>query len=55
MKTEILQVRNDILFHDLFNEKDIKAVEWVASQILECDVKELKGKVSVKKCKAYKN
>ena len=48
MKTEILQVRNDILFHDLFNEKDIKAVEWVASQILECDVKELKGKVSVK-------
>ena len=48
MQTEILQVRNDILFHDLFNEKDIKAVEWVASQILECDVKELKGKVSVK-------
>ncbi len=48
MKTEILQVRSDILFHDLFNEKDIKAVEWVASQILECDVKELKGKVSVK-------
>ena len=25
MKTEILQVRSDILFHDLFNEKDIKA------------------------------
>ena len=48
MKTEILQVRSDILFHDLFNEKDIKAVEWVASQILECDVKELKDKVSVK-------
>ena len=48
MKTEILQVRNDILFSNLFNEKDIKAVEWVASQILECDVKELKGKVSVK-------
>ena len=48
MQTEILQVRSDILFHDLFNEKDIKAVEWVASQILECDVKELKGKVSVK-------
>ena len=24
MKTEILQVRSDILFHDLFNEKDIK-------------------------------
>ena len=48
MQTEILQVRSDILFHDLFNEKDIKVVEWVASQILECDVKELKGKVSVK-------
>ena len=25
MKTEILQVRNDILFSNLFNEKDIKA------------------------------
>ena len=25
MQTEILQVRSDILFHDLFNEKDIKA------------------------------
>ena len=24
MKTEILQVRNDILFSNLFNEKDIK-------------------------------
>ena len=47
-KNEILQVRSDILFSNLFNEKDIKAVEWVASQILECDVKELKGKVSVK-------
>ena len=25
MQTEILQVRNDILFSNLFNEKDIKA------------------------------
>ena len=48
MTKQILQVKNDKLFHDLFNEKDIKAVEWVASQILECDVKEIKGKVSVK-------
>ena len=48
MTKQILQVKSDKLFHDLFNEKDIKAVEWVASQILECDVKELKGKVSVK-------
>ena len=48
MAKQILQVKNDKLFHDLFNEKDIKAVEWVASQILECDVKEIKGKVSVK-------
>ena len=48
MTKQILQVKSDKLFHDLFNEKDIKAVEWVASQILECDVKEIKGKVSVK-------
>ena len=47
MQNEILQVRNDILFHDLFNENDMNLLEWTASQILECDVSKIKGKVKV--------
>ena len=46
-KNEILQVRSDILFHDLFNENDMSLLEWTASQILECDVSKVKGKVKV--------
>ena len=46
-KNEILQVRSDILFHDLFNENDMSLLEWTASQILECDVSKVKGKVRV--------
>lgn len=48
MKNKIIQVKYDILFHDLFNEEDISTLEWAASQILECEPSELKGKVSVK-------
>ena len=47
-KNKIIQVKYDILFHDLFNEEDISTLEWAASQILECEPSELKGKVSVK-------
>ena len=46
-KKRILQVRYDRLFHDLFNENDMNLLEWAASQILECDIKEIKGKVNV--------
>ena len=46
-KKRILQVRYDKLFHDLFNENDMNLLEWASSQILECDVKEIKGNVSV--------
>ena len=46
-KKRILQVRYDKLFHDLFNENDMNLLEWAASQILECDIKEIKGKVNV--------
>ena len=46
-KNEILQVRSDILFHDLSNENDMSLLEWTASQILECDVSKVKGKVKV--------
>ena len=46
-KKRILQVRYDRLFHDLFNENDMNLLEWAASQILECDRKEIKGKVNI--------
>ena len=48
MENKIIQVKYDILFHDLFNEEDISTLEWAASQILECEPSELKGHVSVK-------
>lgn len=47
MSDEILQVRSDRLFHDLFNENDMDTIEWVAMQILECSYEEIHGKVRV--------
>ena len=31
MENKIIQVKYDILFHDLFNEEDISTLEWAAS------------------------
>ena len=45
--TEILQVRSDILFHDLFNEDDMPFLEWVAMQILECNYSDIHGNVEL--------
>ena len=44
---KLLQVRSDILFHDLFNENDITTLEWVVSKILGCSYEDIKGKVKV--------
>ena len=44
---QILQVRYDKLFHDLFNKENISTIEWVAMQILGCTYEEIKGNVSV--------
>ena len=44
---KLLQVRSDILFHDLFNENDITTLEWVVSKILDCEYEDIKGKVKV--------
>ena len=46
-KGKILQVRSDILFHDLLNESDIEALEWAVSKILGCKHEDIKGKVSI--------
>ncbi|MBQ8472073.1 MAG: hypothetical protein IJ501_01065 [Bacilli bacterium] len=44
---KLLQVRSDILFHDLFNEHDITTLEWVVSKILGCNYEDIKGRVKV--------
>ena len=43
----LLQVRSDILFHDLYNQEDMQTIEWVVMQILDCSYEEIHGKVSV--------
>ena len=48
-KTELLQVKYDDLFHQLFNENEIQTLEWVVMQILGCKFDDIKGKVVVKK------
>ena len=46
-KDELLQVRSDILFHDLFNKEDMDTIEWLVMQLLECSYEDIHGKVSV--------
>ena len=43
---EILQIKDDRLFHDLFNKHEVATIEWVASEILNCPLEEVKGKVT---------
>ena len=43
----LLQVKNDRLFHDLFNENDMDTLEWTVMQILECSYEEIHGNVNI--------
>ena len=52
--TEILQIRNDLIFKDLFNEKYMDTVEWAVSKILDCDIDKIKGKVRFQNFKLTK-
>ncbi len=36
-KHEIIQVKDDVFFHDLFNDKDIEVVEWLVATSLKLD------------------
>ena len=53
--TEILQIRNDLIFKDLFNEKYMDTVEWAVSKILDCDIDKIKGKVRFQNFKLTKS
>ena len=46
-KNDLLEVRSDRLFTDLFNENEMNTIEWVAMQILECSYEDVHGKVTV--------
>jgi len=46
-KTEILQIRTDRIFHDLYNKEDMNTLEWVVMKILGCSYDDIHGKVIV--------
>ena len=46
-ETEILQIRNDTIFHDVFNGEDMNTLEWIVMHILGCSYEEVHEKVTV--------
>jgi len=46
-ETEILQIRNDTIFHDVFNGEDMNTLEWMVMHILGCSYEEVHGKVTI--------
>ncbi len=36
---EILEIKSDRLFHDLWNEHEMDTIEWTVMQILNCNYK----------------
>ena len=46
-ENEILEVRSDRLFHDLFNEHEMNTIEWIVMQILGKSYEEIHGRVIV--------
>ena len=47
LEGELLQVRNDIVFHDVFNEEEMSTLEWTVMQILGCTYDDVHGNVKV--------
>ena len=47
LNTPIFQVRLDKLFSYLFNESMISSVEWMISKVLDIDIKDVIGKVTI--------
>ena len=44
---ELLQVKSDILFHDLINQDNIKIIEWIVMQILNLSYDKVHGNCKV--------
>ena len=45
--TKLLQVKSDILFHDLINQDNIKIIEWIVIKILNLSYKDVHGNCKV--------
>ena len=46
-ENEILEVKSDRLFHDLFNGHEMKTIEWTVMMILNKSYEEIHGRVPV--------
>ena len=46
-ENELLEIRGDRIFHDLFNEQEMDTIEWLVMKILDCKYEDIHGKVSV--------
>ena len=44
---EILEIKSDRLFHDLWNEHEMDTIEWTVIKILNCSYEDIHGKVRV--------
>ena len=45
--TEILTIKNDMIFSYLFNESKMENIEWAVSKILDCDIEKVRNKAKV--------
>ena len=46
-ENELLEIKSDRLFHDLWNEHEMDTIEWTVMQILNCSYEDIHGKVKV--------
>ena len=46
-RDELLEIRGDRIFHDLFNENEMDTIEWIVMKILDCRYEDIHGNVSV--------
>lgn len=51
---ELLQVKYDDLFHQLFNENEIDTLEWSVMKILDCSYADIHGNVEVRNIRKAK-
>ena len=44
---ELLEIRGDRIFHDMFNEYEMDTIEWLVMKILNCKYEDIHGRVKV--------
>ena len=44
---ELLEIRGDRIFHDMFNEYEMDTIEWLVMKILDCKYEDIHGNVKV--------